>query len=354
MIRVDRAPESEPAVLHEKFASDGLSELERVRAHRNGPDKHKSFEFARYKAAAVKTALDRLFHGKCAYCESFYAKTQPVDVEHYRPKGEVEGTDHPGYWWLGMDWLNLVPSCIDCNRRRAQRTPDPAGGSMIRLTEEGDFVRGRQLSTGKASAFPLEGNSPRARDEGDDLALERRLLLDPTRDDPDLHLVFHVDRAHPIALVYPRPIDPEQAPVLPAAGNAAAVAIAAGAAGVSAIGAVSIQTYGLNRLSLVQARTRALRDLEFLLELSIGLTEIVAELDDRIRARVPTVKTVSRRTADRRRAENALDRRICEKIRVYQNRTLGQIKAACEPTAPYAALARAWIKAYVADEDQPT
>ncbi|MEF9674035.1 hypothetical protein QNM99_25505 [Pseudomonas sp. PCH446] len=47
-----------------------------------------------------------------------------MDVEHYRPKGAVsEDASHPGYWWVAMDWDNLLPSCIDCNRKRKQVTP---------------------------------------------------------------------------------------------------------------------------------------------------------------------------------------------------------------------------------------
>ena len=112
--------------------------------------------------------------GKCAYCESFYAGTQPVDVEHYRPKGKVDGmAGHPGYWWLAGRWENLLPSCIDCNRKRRQKTPKAADGLLVTLLENGDFDRQDTLSTGKATAFPLAEGSPRALQEGDDLDAER-------------------------------------------------------------------------------------------------------------------------------------------------------------------------------------
>ena len=45
------------------------------------------------KDAEVKAALEKLFYGKCAYCETFYSVQAPVDVEHYRPKSAVEGDD---------------------------------------------------------------------------------------------------------------------------------------------------------------------------------------------------------------------------------------------------------------------
>src|SRR4051812_22350680 len=82
-----------------------------------------------YKSA--KPFLDKLFGGKCAYCEVIIEASHPTEVEHYRPKGAVKdeeeevvtiqtpngAEDHPGYWWLAYEWNNLLPSCIDCNRR---------------------------------------------------------------------------------------------------------------------------------------------------------------------------------------------------------------------------------------------
>ncbi|PTP68688.1 retron system putative HNH endonuclease [Vibrio splendidus] len=73
-------------------------------------------KFECYKDDSIKDALNKLFHGKCAYCESIYTSTQPVDIEHFRPKGTTSG-----YWWLAAVWENLLPSCIDCNRRRYQK-----------------------------------------------------------------------------------------------------------------------------------------------------------------------------------------------------------------------------------------
>ncbi|MEK9939970.1 MAG: hypothetical protein VW548_03245, partial [Methylotenera sp.] len=83
----------------------------------------KAFEFKAYKNDDVRHALFTLFHGKCAYCEARYDTTAPVDIEHFRPKGGIDGTDHLGYWWFAATWLNLLPSCIDCNRKREHPTP---------------------------------------------------------------------------------------------------------------------------------------------------------------------------------------------------------------------------------------
>lgn len=345
MIRVDRARVNVPATFDTPNPRTGKTEYQRIVEHRAGPDRDKAFDFAVYKTAAVKISLDRLFHGKCAYCESPYATTQPVDVEHYRPKGEVEGvTAHPGYWWLAMIWTNLLPSCIDCNRRREQLTPDAEAPSLVRLTQEGERNRWRKLSTGKASAFPLAPGSARASDETEDCELEERLLLDPTRDEPSDHIGFYVDRANLVSLVYPRAVDAVSLPTLPGFGDAAQVTAGAEALRTSAVGAVSIQIYGLNRLGLVQARTRLLRDLEFMLELSLGLNETRIELNER----VSDLKKQPLVARDARHDEEiAFLERVHSKISAYLDLVQLKLGDAMEPTAPYSALARAWAKEFL-------
>lgn len=352
MRRVDRSPVAEPSILRKPRPSDGKSELQLATEHMEriaAGEKLGAFDFARYKEASVKTALEKLFHGKCAYCESFYAGLQPVDVEHYRPKGEVEGVPgHPGYWWLAMEWSNLLPSCIDCNRRRNQKTPKPGEDRLVVLRADGDFDRSRSILTGKQSAFPLMEGSAHAARPGDDMEAEKRLLLDPTRDDPDQHLVFHVDRAHLVSLVYPRPLDPAETARLPdAVADHAAIAGAAVAAKVSAVGAVSIQVYGLNRLGLVQARTRVLRDLEFLLAMSLNLQEIAAELTERAAVRSAELAALHGVARDRLAEDIAMDERIAGKIRRYAQEALARIREMALPQAPYSRLVRAWIEAYL-------
>src|SRR5262245_57287852 len=49
--------------------------------------------FGVYKDETVKQALAQLFGRKCAYCESVYTATSPVDVEHWRTKGGVITAD---------------------------------------------------------------------------------------------------------------------------------------------------------------------------------------------------------------------------------------------------------------------
>jgi len=128
------------------------------------------FPFERYKENEVRKALQTLFHGKCAYCESKYAATQPMDVEHWRPKKEVveDKNKLPGYYWFAARWSNLYPSCIDCNRSRTQ---------VDASTQE-------ELVLGKANQFPVHEDT-RLTSPEDPESREIPLLVDPCSDKPE-------------------------------------------------------------------------------------------------------------------------------------------------------------------------
>jgi hypothetical protein len=256
--------ESAPADLVEK----GELELTKAIDHYEGnPTSTSSYGFKIYKLKSVKDALERMFHGKCAYCETFYASTQPLDVEHYRPKGAVvEAEGHRGYWWLAMAWNNLLPSCIDCNRKRNQITPK-GDTSQVRLLENTTgFTSSATLASGKKDSFPIADTGLRATARTDALLAEKPLLLNPCEDDPSEHLVYFFDFEQPVSFVLARELDnnPDYA----------------GADGLSLKGATSIHVYGLNRLRLVQARTEVLRRLEFLSSLAIDLKLLADDLEE--------------------------------------------------------------------------
>lgn len=264
MIRVKRPTEG-PADLIEK----GGNELERARSHFEGtPPNPAGFNFATYKLTSVKDALEKMFHGKCAYCEAFYASTQPLDVEHFRPKGAVvDVADHRGYWWIAMDWQNLLPSCIDCNRKRNQVTPE-GDTSQVRLRDNAArFTSSATVSSGKKDSFPIAATGTRAMSRAASLESEKPLLLNPCTDYPDQHLSYFFDLKNLVSFVVARPL----------AGDADY----SGPNGLSLKGATSIHVYGLNRLRLVQARTEMLRRLEFLAGLAIDLKLMAQDLEAR-------------------------------------------------------------------------
>jgi uncharacterized protein (TIGR02646 family) len=230
MIIVDRKAATPPGVLTGNGSTGANETVRAITFYSKKGNSTKGFSFKIYGHEDVKTALEQLFHKKCAYCESPYGATQPVDVEHWRPKGAIENAkgkkEKPAYFWLASDWDNLLPSCIDCNRRRYQVVP----GSH------------KQILLGKENQFPLVNEQMRAKKPGDEVK-EDPLLLNPcnTADDPTLHLEFIEGPATDKAVLKPR---------LDAKGQA------------SSRGLASIQVYALNRTELVEARRRLFIDIE--------------------------------------------------------------------------------------------
>jgi uncharacterized protein (TIGR02646 family) len=184
MIRRPRPPKSCPASLDPSDkSSSGYKEFQLVEqwyASLTSAQPGERPKFKAYKGKDVVKTLGDLFDYKCAYCESRYAITQPVDVEHWRPKARIEGVPHhTGYSWLAMKWENLLPSCIDCNRARKQEVPN-AGSKKPWI----------QRKVGKADQFPIVKPSLRWTFDNSQQP-EEPLLLDPCTDDPDDYFEFH-------------------------------------------------------------------------------------------------------------------------------------------------------------------
>jgi uncharacterized protein (TIGR02646 family) len=247
VIRVERGRVLEPASLKRPYGGrgrfKGKTEAERVAIEyaehvaAGNPPTTFTFTYERYSEADVKFALNQLFGGKCAYCETRYAATQPVDVEHWRPKSEVHERDAngarvvlPGYHWLASDWENLLPSCIDCNRERGQK----------------DVVTGVEETLGKANQFPVNGPRLAPPAPGQPVVVEDVLLLNPCHDDPAEHLDFRDDGA-----VLPRQGSPK--------------------------GQASIRVYALNRTELALDRLGVARLIEQRLRTIEGLSRVVGD-----------------------------------------------------------------------------
>ena len=106
--------------------------------------------------------------------------------------------------------------------------------------------------------------------------------------------------------------------------NAGAVAADANTPKLSVRGAVSIQVYGLNRLALVQSRTRVLRRLEFLADIVVELHAIAEQV---------------------RGGGNAP---VAKQIDQLADRVAAEIRNAADPTEPHSAVAVAWLKRFEA------
>ncbi|GEM44708.1 hypothetical protein [Deinococcus cellulosilyticus] len=124
----------------------------------------------------VRMALEKLFYGKCAYCETRI--TGAVwDIEHYRPKGAVANCPgHPGYYWLIYDWNNLLPSCAPCNQNLSDR---PLWDDPTRIAAAGKFTQ-----------FPLKDETKRVRHPSGNLLDEAPLLLHPCVDHPEAEIKY--------------------------------------------------------------------------------------------------------------------------------------------------------------------
>ena len=302
-----------PAALEKKTA--GRTEIECARAHYKAPFDRASgtYPFKRYKEEEVRTRLEALFHSKCAYCETVYASNAPVDVEHFRPKGAVEGdVGHSGYWWLAMAWANLLPSCIDCNRRRKQILITPSQ-SLARLDGEARRLSASDaLLAGKKDLFPIAG--ARAYHENDPLEREQPLLINPRETDPSDHLTFCVDSASPVGVVFPK-----VAPTVLSADSETA------APEISLRGAMSIQVLGLNRLGLVQERTRVLRKLSFLEQIIGDVAFVIEDLEAHADPKV---------------------REAVHRLQLLLDMLLTELRTMAAEDAPYTTMVRAWISAF--------
>lgn len=283
------------------LATTGVTELDRARAHyaqHDAQDRPATFSFAAYKGNDVKEALLALFHGKCAYCEANYASTAPVDVEHFRPKGAVsECPSHSGYWWLAMAWDNLLPSCIDCNRRRKQQ--------LLAQSDSLEALMSSATQSGKKDSFPLRVEQHRLMAMSYDYDAEQALLLNPCVDQPESCLAFVTHGNPPVSLVVPVGDEVQRMR-----------------------GAVSIQTYGLNRLGLVQDRTRLLRRLEFLGSLIVEIDSVIGE--------------VQRKELGTRIGDDVVAT-VVECLEGVLSRAFSELAQASDKTSPYSAMARAWL-----------
>jgi len=290
----------------------GAKELERAETHYANPNAT-TFKFSKYKLPSVKRELEKIFHGKCAYCETFYSASHPMDVEHYRPKGAVsEEPNHKGYWWIAMDWDNLFPSCIDCNRKRNQIIVAP-NTSLLELIDSSVNSSGvTTISSGKKDSFPILGT--RADAQNRNLSSEDPLLLNPALDTPGVHLEYYFDFENPISLILPKKLHDRHSIFRDPVNE------------LSLKGASSIHVYGLNRLRLVQERTELVRQLDFLSDLVIDLYSFSDEISSNPHIPNPTP--------------------ISEKIINIANLIIFELKAKENNKHPYSAMVSAWLREF--------
>ncbi|NDZ15545.1 hypothetical protein [Variovorax sp. WS11] len=278
---VDRKSVPVPKSLRDKGSPAEKERILAIEHYAQQPPPKKAYKFKVYKAKDVQETLAQLFHNKCAYCESSYGATQPVDVEHYRPKGAVKGEAHAGYWWLASNWNNLLPSCIHCNREHHHQA--------VELAADGTAVVGsKKVLYGKKDRFPVAAAKRATGDDEANLAAEGALLIDPCRDRPDSHLAWQSFHTHlpTVAPVRRGGIEDER-------------------------GRATIDILGLNRHGLVSERGYLI--LEIALEISrirddllLAIAQPAGELRKQLLARVASrLEDLSRHEAPERRFSTA-------------------------------------------------
>ncbi len=157
-----------------------------------------------YKDKSVRKQLNKMFRGKCAYCESKITSIYTGDIEHFRPKGgyiENDSTIKPGYFWLASDWENLLFACPFCNQTHTHE-----------ILENGTIT---EVVRGKMNQFPLLTEIYRLKfGHGNIYFIDRnkyeqafkreeseRLLLNPCLDE-DIEKCFKYDE---IGIIMPAP-----------------------------------------------------------------------------------------------------------------------------------------------------
>jgi uncharacterized protein (TIGR02646 family) len=137
------------------------------------------FKSSVYRHETVLQSLKTIYSEKCAFCESDTSAGAPMQVEHYRPKAKVSGADalHPGYYWLGYEWSNLLLACASCNNKKRNKFP----------------LKGIRVSSHPVNeAGQLD--APRCLSCSSELLGEQPLLLNPEVDsDPMAHFIFLPD-----------------------------------------------------------------------------------------------------------------------------------------------------------------
>lgn len=80
--------------------------------------------FDRFPAKEVKFTRHNIFErdrNTCQYCGRKFDRSE-LNLDHVIPRQQGGQTE----------WTNVVCSCFDCNRRKANRTPEQAGMRLIR------------------------------------------------------------------------------------------------------------------------------------------------------------------------------------------------------------------------------
>ncbi len=112
-----------------------------------------------YKQSREK--LRKIYHKKCAYCESKLLLSDYDTIEHYRPKSK--------YFWLAYEWSNLFIACNICNNAKSNK---------FALSSQELDIEGYAIEN-----LPYKITNK-------ELVKEKPLLINPEIDDPNVFLTY--------------------------------------------------------------------------------------------------------------------------------------------------------------------
>jgi hypothetical protein len=163
MLRYQRSSVAPPAYLQESEAQSRRAALIELFSNVERRDQTRIISERVVTHATVQSALLKLFHGKCAFCEA----RDRISVYRFRPPAEARparklGTEHLYYTWLADAWENLFPICKGCQ----PEDPDyfPVQRQRARLPTLPELQAYVNNSTGRWANYPPS---------------EAALLLDP-------------------------------------------------------------------------------------------------------------------------------------------------------------------------------
>jgi uncharacterized protein (TIGR02646 family) len=128
----------------------------------------------------VKTALLDIYAHCCAFCEARISKYD--DIEHFRPKHAITDVNTEGYYWLAVEWSNLLIACKVCNSDY-KGNYFPISGTRITVPISVDFNDMTSISN-----FFRRNHI-----HSSELQSEQPLLLHPVLDNPDDYLFFEMN-----------------------------------------------------------------------------------------------------------------------------------------------------------------
>lgn len=120
----------------------------------------------------TKESLKKLYHNKCAFCEIELTESDADNkftIEHYRPKEY--------YFWLGLEWTNLFPTCTGCNNNKGNDFPLFSERNKIKIADAPFDDSGRLVLEKCKSNHPS-------------LLAEQPSFLHPEIDNPEKYFRF--------------------------------------------------------------------------------------------------------------------------------------------------------------------